>query len=154
MLLLGALAVRSSVSAEPPASIDYPEDYRDWTHIKSTLISPAHTSFAMNGGFQHIYANDKAAAAYRTRDFPEGSVIVFEWLEMSDKAGFFEEGPRRQVDVMVKDSKRFAATGGWGFERFMKDSKVERAPDPPREQCFACHVKLQKNGLVLSTYRD
>jgi hypothetical protein len=133
--------------------VAYPEGYRTWVHVKTALMSPAHQSFATNGGFHHIYANTEAMNGYRSRAFPEGSIIVFDWLEMKDNNGLFVEGPRRQVDVMVKDSKRFEKSGGWGFQRFVKDSKVERAAAPSPEQCFACHEKLKKDGLVLSSYR-
>jgi hypothetical protein len=117
------------------------------------VISPAHKNFANTGGFQHIYANAEAMTGYRTRAFPEGATIVFDWLEMVDNAGAFAEGARRQVDVMVKDSQRFASTGGWGFQRFVKDSKTELAAAPTPQQCFACHQNLRKDELVLSTYR-
>jgi hypothetical protein len=104
---------QATLSADAPSAITYPEGYRTWSHVKSTVISPTHKSFADSGGFQHIYANTEAMAGYRTREFTEGSVIVFEWLDMRDTDGAFVEGPRRRVDVMVKDSQRFATTGGW-----------------------------------------
>ena len=148
----GALAWHLSAPSDAPVA--YPEGYRSWTHVKSALVSPTHQSFASIGGFQHIYANPQAMAGYRTRAFPEGSIVVFDWLEMRDKAGAFEEGPRRQVDVMVKDSQRFATTGGWGFQRFVKDSKTELAATPSPQQCFACHDRLRKDDLVLSSYRQ
>ena len=56
--------------------VAYPEGYRTWAHVKSTLIGPTHKNFATMGGFQHIYANEAALTGYRTRNFPEGSVIV------------------------------------------------------------------------------
>lgn len=155
------LAWLMSVIAWPPsallhneASVRYPEGYRNWVHVKSSLISPGHKLFATVGGFQHIYANPQAMIGYRTRSFPEGSVVVFDWLDMKDNSGAFEEGPRRQVDVMVKDSQRFATTGGWGFQRFVKDSKTELAVTPTPQQCFACHEKLKKGGLILSSFRQ
>ena len=132
--------------------VAYPDGYRSWTHVKSGVIGPAHKNFASSGGFQHVYANAEGMAGYRTRVFPEGSIVAFDWLEMREEAGAFSEGPRRQVDVMVKDSKRFASTGGWGFQRFVKDTR-ERAAAPTPEQCFACHNSLKKDGLVLSSYR-
>jgi Cytochrome P460 len=147
------LAWQQSVSASSEAPFAYPEGFRLWSHVKSGVISPAHKTFERNGGFQHTYANEQAMAGYRTREFPEGSIIVFEWLEMRDNAGAFGEGPRRQVDVMVKDAQRFASTGGWGFTRFVKDSKTEIATVPSSQDCFACHDKLKKDGLVLSSYR-
>jgi hypothetical protein len=153
LLALPPSAIAWQFSAPVDVPVAYPEGYRNWVHVKSALISPAHQSFASNGGFQHIYANTEAMAGYRTRAFPEGSIVVFDWLEMRDNNGAFEEGARRQVDVMVKDSQRFAKTGGWGFQRFVKDSKVERAAAPTPQQCFDCHEKRKKDGLILSTYR-
>src|SRR5687767_13234248 len=153
-LLAGVLAWRPFVSAGTAAPVVYPEGYRTWSHVKSALISPAHRNFANTGGFQHIYANTEPMVGYRTRTFPEGSTVVFDWLEMRDKNGAFEEGPRRQVDVMVKDTQRFASTGGWRFQRFVKDSRTEVATTPSPAQCFACHDNLQKDGLILSRYRQ
>ncbi len=161
-LLAGLFAAHPTRSADEPAQplVPYPEGYRAWTHVKSGLIGPAHASFAIQGGFQHVYANEQAMQGYRSggssagaREFPEGSVIVFDWLEMTEKSGAFIEGPRRQVDVMRKDSKRYASSGGWGFQRFAKESKTELATAPTPQQCFACHEKLKKDGLVLGSYR-
>ena len=143
-----------SAPIQAPAAVAYPEGFRSWGHVKSAAIGPAHKSFAINGGFQHIYANSQGMIGYRTRAFPEGSVVVVEWLEMRDNGGAFVEGPRRQLDVMVKDSVRFAKSGGWGFQRFAKDSKTELAATPTPQQCFACHEKLKKDGLILSAYRQ
>ena len=153
LLILPGTAVWQT-SAPPDPAPDYPEGYRGWTHVKSALVSPAHRNFAATGGFQHIYANPQAMTGYRTRAFPEGSIIAFDWLEMTDVNGAFQEGARRQVDVMVKDSQRFAKTGGWGFQRFVKDSKTERAAAPQPQACFSCHDNLKKDGLVLSSYRQ
>jgi hypothetical protein len=140
-----------SQTASPP--VPYPNGYRTWSHVKSRVISPTHKNFAATGGFQHIYANAQAMDGYRTRNFSDGAVIAFEWLEMRDNNGAYAEGPRRQVDVMVRDAQRFAATGGWGFQRFVKDSKTELAASPTPQQCFACHDQLKKDGFVLSSYR-
>ena len=83
---------------------------------------------------------------YSTRVFPDGAIVVFEWLEMTESAGAFSEGPRRQVDVMVRDSLRFAQSGEWGFQRFVGDSKTDLAATPTPQQCFACHDRLKKDG--------
>jgi hypothetical protein len=133
--------------------VEYPDGYRGWTHVKSSLTSPTHRNFAAMGGFQHVYANAEAMEGYRTRNFPEGSVVVVDWLEMRDVDGQFVEGARRRVDVMVKDSVRFAGTGGWGFQRFVADSRTELAGSPTPQDCFACHNRLKKDGLVLGAYR-
>lgn len=147
------LLILLTFQSSAPAVVPYPENYRTWSHVKSTMIGPSHKNFSTMGGFQHIYANEAAMTGYRTRNFPEGSVIAFDWLEMTENSGAFLEGPRRQLDVMVKDSKRFASTGGWGFQRFVKDSKTELAASPSPQECFACHERLKKDGLVLSALR-
>lgn len=152
-ILAGTIAWHGSAGAAGQSAIEYPDGYREWAHIKSALLGPQHAGFADNGGFHHIYANKPAREGYRSRQFPEGSVIVFDWLEMRETGNLVQEGPRRRIDVMVKDSMRFASTGGWGFERFVGDSRTERATTPPREACFTCHQKLAKDGLVLSTLR-
>jgi hypothetical protein len=146
-------ALATSILATNRAPVDYPEGYRKWAHIKSSMIGPTHPQFSVNGGFQHVYANEAALKGYRTRAFPEGSVIVVDWLEMRENNGALQEGPRRQIDVMVRDSARYRDSGGWGFQRFVKDSKTELATSPTPQQCFACHDRLKKDGLVLSSYR-
>jgi hypothetical protein len=151
--LVTAVAWNPLALAHAVAPVDYPDGYRAWTHVKSAVIGPAHKSFATTGGFQHVYANAEAMVGYRSRTFPEHAIIVFEWLEMRQNNGAFSEGPRRQVDVMVRDSRRFATTGGWGFQRFVGDSRTEVAAVPTSQQCFACHEHLKKDGLVLSSYR-
>jgi hypothetical protein len=149
---LGSLmALRSSAPAE--AVVAYPQGYRNWAHVKSAVISPSHSRFAAMGGFQHTYANTEGMVGYRTRTFPEGSIVVVDWLEMRDEAGAYSEGPRRQIDVMVKDSQRFPASGGWGFQRFMKDSTTELSTTLKPQECFACHDRLKKDGLILGALR-
>lgn len=151
--LAGAHAWQASDSVRAVPPVAYPEGYRDWTHVKSTMVGPAHANFANVGGFHHIYANEEAMAGYRTRVFPEGSIVVSDRLGIRDNEGAFVEGPRQNLDVMVKDSERFATTGGWGFQRFVKDSKTEVADTPTPQTCFACHDNLKKDGLILGTYR-
>jgi hypothetical protein len=151
LLLLAVAALGLATAAD---TVPYPENFRSWSHVKSGVIGAQHKNFSSLGGIHHVYANKEGMDGYRSRSFPEKSVIVFEWLEWAEKDGAVLEGPRRQVDVMVKDSQRYAATGGWGFQRFVKDSRTELATAPTPEQCFACHNQLKVDGLVLSKYRE
>jgi hypothetical protein len=154
LLVSSAAAFAWPAPASPAAeTVDYPAGYREWAHVKSMMFSPGHALFDGKGGFQHVYANRQAMAGYRTRSFPEGSMIVVDWLETTDRNGVYLESSRRQVDVMLKDSRRYAATGNWGFQRFVKDSSTELATTPAAAQCFACHKARQVDGLVLSKYR-
>jgi hypothetical protein len=40
------------------------------------------------------------------------------------------------VQIMVKDSKKYASTGGWGFGRFIDRKPVDEAQ---HKTCFPCH---------------
>jgi hypothetical protein len=143
-----------SLLAKPNDAVPYPAGYRMWTHVKSVLIGPQSPAFESFGGLHHIYANEKAMEGYRTGKFPDGSVIVADFLETRENAGVTTEGPRRRIDVMVKGSKRYAATGGWGFEQFRGDSQTDRMVTAENAaKCFACHAKQKDRDSVFSEFR-
>lgn len=152
--LLAAGAVQARHRAGVEAEVAFPDEYRTWLHVKTVLVSARHPEFARTGGFRHIYANPQAAAGYRTGNFPEGSVIVVDWLEGRDDDGMFTETVRRRLDVMVKDRSRFEATGGWGFERFGGNSRTERTVTSPTKQCFECHSGPGTRDSVFSKLRE
>jgi hypothetical protein len=152
--MVGIIIWSSYLQAEPNNTIAYPLDYRKWVHVKSFLIGPQSPNYKQNGGFRHIYANEKAIEGYRTGRFQDGSVIVFDVLETQESAGTTAEGARRFIDVMAKDSRRFAETGGWGFEEFKGDSQTERVLSPEaKTACFNCHAKQKDQGFVFSKFR-
>jgi cytochrome P460 len=155
---LGAVILACSLylSAQSGDEVQYPKGYRDWTHIKSNLIGPKHPLYKNIGGFQHIYANDKGMQGYRTGSFPEGAILIYDFLEgIEDSSGATKEGPRRFTSVMVRDSKRYASTGGWGFEEFRGDSETDRmiGQAAATAKCFDCHQKVKDNNFVFSAYR-
>jgi cytochrome P460 len=63
-------------------------------HVKSGLVGPHSAFFESAAGLHHIYANEPAMAGYRTGAFPNGSVIIFDLLEVNEAAGNTIEGPR------------------------------------------------------------
>lgn len=135
------------------AEVLYPEGYRNWTHVKSLILEKGHPLFEAFGGIHHIYANKLALEGYKSnRKFKDGSVIIFDLLETNYGDNAISEGARKVVGVMVKDSKRFNETGGWGFEAFKKDTK-ERVVKDMYTDCFACHLSQKDNDYVFSEYR-
>jgi len=133
--------------------VPYPDGYREWTHVKTAVVEPGNSAFARFGGIHHIYANKEALKGYRTGQFVDGSVIVFDVLHAVDTNKLLLEGRRKQIDVMVKDSKRYNKTGGWGFEEFSGDSKVNRTDQTAIiTECYSCHSK--KPRLVFSEWRQ
>jgi hypothetical protein len=137
------------------AQVPYPEGYRDWRHVKSMVIQEGHPLHAAFGGIHHLYANRKALDGYRSGRFPDGAVIVFDLLEAQAGGNAIAEGSRKVVGVMHKDAKRFAATGGWGFEGFKGNSQTERAVGAnAAKACFECHTSQKQRDYVFSSPRE
>jgi hypothetical protein len=147
VLLPGTHALGNSRS---DGSVSYPEGYRGWFRVKTALVSDRHPEFSQSGGFRHIYANPQAVAGYAEGNFADGAAIVVDWIFAVDKNGAFSEGGRRRIDVMVKDRARFSGTGGWGFEQFRGDSKVDRMVQTPATQCYSCHSSKGTRDAVFS----
>ena len=135
------------------AVVPYPAEYRQWVHVKTTIVGPAHARFASNGGMHHFYANEKALAGYRSGKFPDGAVLVDDLLEIKESGGVTSEGARRRVAVMVKDGGRYSGTGGWGFEVFKGDESLPSLNAEGKAACFACHGKQKDNDFVYSQFR-
>jgi hypothetical protein len=128
--------------------------YRQWAHVKSALIGPQSPLYESFGGLHHIYANEKSMEGYRTGRFPDGSVLVFDLLETRESKGVTTEGPRLRIGVMVKESKRYAETGGWGYEGFRGDSQTDRRLNAEsRTGCYNCHAQRKDNDFVFSAFR-
>ena len=51
---------------------------------------------------------------------------------------------------MVKDSKKYAGTGGWGFGHFNKDGTLGN--ETFMKACFPCHAQAKANDLVFTHY--
>ena len=159
VLTVGLAALGSAASAVAQdaemAKVDYPTGYRDWTHVKSMVIQPGHQLYELFGGIHHIYANQSALEGYRTGSFADGSVIIFDLLEATAADNAITEGKRKVLGVMQRDGKRFAGTGGWGFEGFA-------AGDPARPvvgknaptACFGCHTAQKDHDYVFSVWRE
>jgi hypothetical protein len=148
------LAAMAVWAAAPLAEVPYPANYRDWTHVKSMIIEPGHPLHGTFGGIHHLYGNEAAMRGYREGKFPDGAVIVFDLLEAVAADHTVTEGSRKIVGVMHRDAKKFAATGGWGFEGFAGDSGTQRAVGRnAATACFACHQAKRDQGYVFSAYR-
>jgi len=144
--------VLPAIAAE---QVPYPEGYRNWHHVKSMTIEKGHPLYEAFGGIHHIYANPKAVAGYKSGKFPDGAVIVFDLLEAKSADNAVTEGVRKVAGVMHKDAKKFAATGGWGFEGFGGGDKTKRVVgDNAASACFACHEPQKGHDYVFSRLRD
>jgi len=135
-----------------PEHVAFPDGYRGWVHISSAVVA----SGPRGPGMHHIYANAKAIEGYRTGRFSDGATIVFDRFGLQVNGATTKIGDRQLVDVMVRDSARFRDTGGWGFDEFVGDSRVDHAFEPSKAaaSCFTCHTQRRENGYVFTTFSD
>ena len=108
-----------------------------------------------------VLGNDVAINAYRdgTRPFPDGAIIArLAWgyvsSEDNNKAfgqaqSFVAGPPKNGVQFMVKDSQKFAATGGWGYAQF-DDGKP--ANEAMHQACLPCHEPAKARDYVFTRY--
>ena len=141
--------------AAPIFGVTIPPGYRDWR-----LISVAHEEGNLND-LRAILGNEVAIKASREGKlpFPDGTIIArLAWnyvpLEESEKAfgrlQFFVAGaPKNGVQFMVKDSKKYPSTGGWGFAQF-NDGKP--AGEAVHKTCFPCHQAAKARDFVFNRY--
>ena len=108
-----------------------------------------------------VLGNDIAIDAYRsaTLPFPDGTIISrLAWSyvasEENNKAfgrvqSFVAGSPKNGVQFMVKDSKKYASTGGWGFAQF-NDGKP--ADEAVHNTCYSCHQAATAGDFVFTHY--
>ena len=137
-----------------------PPGYRDWR-----LISVAHEEGRLTD-IRAILGNDIAIQAYRDgkRPFPDGTIIarlawvyapseennkVFVQVLKQDVQHSYVAGPSMNVQFMIKDSKKYAATGGWGYGQFNDGKPIGAAM---LQSCYACHQANKSRDFVFTRY--
>jgi hypothetical protein len=153
-LLLGSAATLAGVVGAPSIG-KIPPGYRNWK-----LISVAREEGSLND-IRAILGNDKAIKAYRDgkASFPDGAIIArIAWShdasEENNKVfgrpqSFVAGLPKNGVQFMVKDSKKYAPTGGWGFAQFENGKPAGQAV---LNTCFPCHEAITARDLVFTRY--
>jgi hypothetical protein len=154
--------------ASPIYGIRIPPGFRDWHLISVKRLTGKQLSVS-GGELRQLRAelgNDLAIKAFRdgTLPFPDGAIIAaLHWNEDSsgadDKAlaaGFPGAGLHStfagaavNVQFMVKDSKKYASSGGWGFADFTNGKPGGEAL---HAKCFPCHQPGKDHDYVFTRY--
>ena len=160
---IGSASGQSNGEAAPIYGVKIPDGYRDWRLISVKRLTGA------GGKLKQLRAelgNDIAIKAYRKGilPFPDGSIIAaLHWNEESSDAdnevlaaGFpglglqsSFAGSAVNAQFMVKDSKKYAASGGWGFADFTSGKPGDEAL---HEKCFPCHQPAKDRDYVFTRY--
>jgi hypothetical protein len=142
-------------AASPIYGVTIPLGYRQWETI-------AVSQEAGNlDELRAILGNAAATKTYRegTLPFPDGTIIAkVAWKRVPSvgddgalgRMQAFVPGTATTVQFMVKDSKKYSATGGWGFGRFINGKPVDKAQ---HETCFNCHeTNAKEHDLIFTRY--
>jgi hypothetical protein len=165
ILVFAVAAVAGFVASKPFAAtgaegegspiygVKIPTGYRQWE-----VIAPSQEAGSLDE-LRIILGNIISIKAYQeeTLPFPDGAMLAkVAWKRVpsaGDDAALgspqaFVPGAATTVQIMVKDSKKYAATGGWGFGRFIDGKPVDEAQ---HETCFPCHEARAKGHDLLFT---
>ncbi|MBP2614429.1 cytochrome P460 family protein [Agrobacterium pusense] len=144
-----SLADSPPKNASPLYGVTLPEGYRDWR-----FIAPAQEAPPLDE-LRAVLANDIAVNAYKsgTLPFPDGSILVKLAYKRQQSAEFppaTVPGGPTTVQVMVKDSRKYPDSHGWGFGRFVNGKPVDIAQ---HETCLSCHVgNVKDHDFVFTRY--
>jgi hypothetical protein len=156
LLAIGALmgisctAVSADAVAPAPNGITIPPGYKDWR-----TIAVSHRTD--NNTLRTILGNDvaiKAAREGKTNPWPDGAMLgKVAWKDATHdvwKAATVP-GDFIQAEFMIKDSKKYSATGGWGFARWVgMDQKPYGKDADFVQECFGCHTPVKNNDWVFT----
>jgi len=135
------------VSPAPNGIAFFPE-YKNWKAISSTERFDNHT-------MREILANDvavKAIAENQINPWPDGaSFAKVAWFEQPDDKGHTQTGAFFQVEFMIRDSKKYAGTLGWGWARWRgADLKPYGKDANFSGECVGCHSPLRDTNYVFT----
>ena len=144
-----------------------PKNFNEWVFVGSPL-----TPNALNGGkanfpeYHNVYIEPGSYEIYKkTGKFPEGT-IFFKELQLTTQPAENPDGSRTEpsgrgyfpgklngADVTVKDTKRYADSGGWGYYNFNHhEPKAATAKVRPKSECAFCHIASAKKDEVWTQF--
>lgn len=158
---IGSASGQANEGAAPIFLSEIPQGYREWK-----LIAVSRLTAAKGSQLRAELGNDIAIKAYQEGKlpFPDGAIIAaLHWNEVSSEGnnkvlatGFpgagiqsFVPGSGVNMQFMVKDSKKYAATGGWGFGDFTNGKPGD---EKLMKTCFGCHVPAKDHDFVFTRY--
>jgi len=148
-LVMAAVADGAPPNASPIYGVTIPQGYRQWE-----LVAPAQEAEPLNE-LRAVLGNPTAMKTYRdgALPFPDGTVLAkLAWkrVQSPEFAPASVPGAATTVQIMVKDSKKYAATGGWGFGRFVDGKPVDKVQ---HETCWACHeANVKSHDFVFTRW--
>jgi hypothetical protein len=148
LLSVAGFAVAANRPVAPNGISLYP-DYMSWK-----VVAPSYRED--KGQIRVVTGNAIAVAALHagTKPLPDGSVLAKVAWKAEKHPSFpvaTVPGAFAQVEFMVKDAKKYQATGGWGFARFVGNELKPYGKDATFVgECFGCHTPVADNDYLFT----
>jgi hypothetical protein len=159
-----APSVKDKYSVRVPGGLAFSE-FKGFESWEAISISSTEKAVAVIVGNPAMIAAFKSGFPANGKPAPDGARMAkIHWAPV--KNPFFPTatipGKQQNVDFMVKDSKRFADSGGWGYAVFDYNAATDTftpgtlAGSPPQgndAKCgFACHTVAKSRDYVFTEY--
>jgi mono/diheme cytochrome c family protein len=161
----GTISKQDKYTLKVPGGLAFAEfkGYESWPVI---AISHNGNALAAILGNPAMIAAFKAGYPANGKPFPDGAKMVkVHWtakVNPAEPGAPTVPGPQHDVDLMVKDSKRFADSGGWGYGAFEYDTATDtftpatlkdKPPQGNDAKCgYACHTAVKDKDYVFTEY--
>lgn len=154
---LAAAAFGVTALADTPLSP--PKHFRQWFHVNSQVVTKDSVLFDDFGGVHNVYLSPGGVPMLKNgKPYPDGTIFVDDIRRFTIQDGTYVPGERKVLAIMVRNTRKYAATGGWGFQAWDEGDAKKPLVTDPAKQCFGCHtqkVAIPRPGwheYVFSTY--
>lgn len=150
LLAAGFVYCRHTKVEPAPNGISLPAGFEKWGLVSVSLRSD-------NDTIRAILGNKIAVNAVKNRKltpWPDGTILaklVWEQKPLEAWPSAIVPGDIVHLEFMIKDSGKYAATGGWGFARWLgRDMKPYGKDAGFVLECFSCHTPMKDNDYVFT----
>ncbi|MFA5984893.1 MAG: cytochrome P460 family protein [Methylococcaceae bacterium] len=149
LIAYGSLAMAQPV-APAPNGIEFPTGYSHWQSIALSHRTDKDSIRAILGNDIAV----KAARTGATKPWPEGTILAkVSWQQRNDEnwPEAVVPGQFTQMEIMLKNAKKYTETGGWGFARWRgKELKPWGDNADFTKECMACHISVSGQDYVFT----
>lgn len=141
----------ADAASNPPKAlngVEYIPDYKNWQTLSTTERID-------NGTMRIVFGNNIAVKAIKdghVNPWPNGTIFAkAAWDQLANKNGEIKTGAFRQIEYMIKDDQKYAATKGWGWARFKTPKMIAYGKTAAfTTECISCHQPMSDLDYVFT----
>lgn len=147
LIIIGLAAVTSGEEIKPSHDINYPAGWQNWSSIAVSHRTD-------NSTIRIIVGNEvavEAARAGKTNPWPDGAILgkaVWKDSQLENWEDATVPGEFVHAEFMLKDSKKYSETYGWGWARWVG---MNQEPfNKGAQVCISCHTPVENRDWVFT----